>query len=267
MYKQRADCWARQTSNAAIAGHRGVSKRETAGRQPQTVDHWETHTQTRDYEICSTCIRVNQPTLALQSATPPGSWSEWGGGHSSIVDTHKPYQPLISLFSQANTAHTHTPHGLERFDQWQWPAHHSIVCISRGWNGSPTPPQALIRRLLSVCYIFFFSSSSHIMDMSLSHSPMTKSLSLWLKLGVMRPACLQRITVGSLLCLRYTLCACQTSHDGSSASITSLSDALDDEIGWDAERRQLFLQWCNTEQKPLSCTPFSMDEEWLIVWS
>ncbi len=67
--------------------------------------------RTGGYEICSTCIRVNQPTLALQSTTPLGSWSErLGRRDSCVVDTQTSptTYPLFSKASRRYPTHTHT---------------------------------------------------------------------------------------------------------------------------------------------------------------
>lgn len=66
--------------------------------------------QTGGHEICSTCIRVNQPTLALQSTTPLGSWSErLGRRDSCVVDTQasSTTYPLFSKASRRYPVHTH----------------------------------------------------------------------------------------------------------------------------------------------------------------
>lgn len=70
--------------------------------------------QTGGHEICSTCIRVNQLSLAPQSTTPLGSWSErLGRRDSCVVDTQTmpTTYPLFSKASRRQPArtHRHTP--------------------------------------------------------------------------------------------------------------------------------------------------------------
>lgn len=101
------------------------------------------HRQTGGHEICSTCIRVNQPTLTLQSTTPLGSQSErLGRRDSCVVDTHKPHQPLILYLAELAggipRTHTHTGctnGGLQSFTRWHSQAHcvssvHQIKCVT-----------------------------------------------------------------------------------------------------------------------------------------
>lgn len=58
--------------------------------------------QTWGHEICSACIRVNQPTLALQSTTPLGSWSERLGRRDSCVVDTQTSPTTYPLFSEAS---------------------------------------------------------------------------------------------------------------------------------------------------------------------
>lgn len=96
--------------------------------------------QTGGHEICSTCIRVNQPTLALQSTTPLGSWSErLGRRDSCVVDTQTSpaTYPLFSKASRRYSTHTHTVHWFQSLNQRQCQTH--CAALASRWTVSSLP--------------------------------------------------------------------------------------------------------------------------------
>lgn len=118
--------------------------------------------QTGGHEICSTCIRVNQPTLALQSTTPLGSWSErLGRRDSCVVDTQTSpaTYPLFSKASRRYSTHTHTVHWFQSLNQ-RW----TVSSLPQPWLGVTCAflgryyYRKCADRHLLPCYSFLLSS-------------------------------------------------------------------------------------------------------------